>query len=155
MRKQWNLVVNGSLARFFSRTGMGDPLVALETIGGPEGQPRASEIECDHQGHGRCEASSDTFHLEPHTSERKKVVHQFAHELAQRLEEGLVDGEYESFWLIASSPLLNEIKVCLNRGVAHRLKWTHNADFTGLDAGTLERRLRELWEPRELGMPVH
>lgn len=37
MRKQWILVANGSLARFFSRTGTGDPLVALETIGGPEG----------------------------------------------------------------------------------------------------------------------
>lgn len=37
MRKQWILVANGSLARFFSRTGTGDPLVAPETIGGPEG----------------------------------------------------------------------------------------------------------------------
>ncbi len=131
MRKQWILVANGSLARFFSRTGMADSLVALETIGGPEDQPRESESEC------------------------KKAVHQFAHELAQRLEEGVVDGEYESFWLIASSPLVSEIKACLNRGVAYRLKWTHHADFTGLDAGTLERRLRELWEPQELGMPAH
>jgi hypothetical protein len=128
MRKQWILVANGSRARFFCRDGVGDPLVALETIDGSEACTRGNALQRDHP---------------------------FAHELAQRLEEGVVDGEYETFWLIASSPLLNEIQHCLNRGVDYRLKWTHDADFTSLDAGTLERRLRELRELHEPGMPVH
>ncbi len=136
MRKQWILVANGSLARVFSRSGVGAPLMALETIDFPEGCVTGNEL-------GR----------EAHAGTLGKGVHTFAHELAQRLEEGVVDGEYETFWLIASSSLLSDIKVCLNQGVAYRLKWAHHADFTGLDAGTLERRLRELWEPRELGTP--
>lgn len=106
MRNRWILVANGSLARFFSRTGMDDPLVALETIGCTEGQPGEREVEHVRQGHGRGEASSATLHFEPHTSERKKAVHQFAHEWARRLKEGVVDGEHESFWRIVSSPLM-------------------------------------------------
>jgi Protein required for attachment to host cells len=128
MRKQWILVANGSLARFFSRNGVGDPLLPLETIDCPEARARGKALEHDHP---------------------------FAHELAQRLEEGVVDGEYETFWLIASSPLLSEIQVCLKRGVDYRLQWTHDADFTGLEAGTLEKRLLELRESREPGMPAH
>lgn len=147
MRKQWILVANGSLARFFSRTGVGDPLVALETIDFPEGRLKDSELERDRQGHERSDNSSAAVHFEPHTSTRKKVMHQFARELAQRLEEGLVDGEYDGLWLTASNPFLGELKAALSRGVATRLQWTHDADFTGLDVSTLESRLRELNKP--------
>jgi len=59
----------------------------------------------------------------------------------------VVDGEYETFWLIAPGPLMSEIKDCLNRGVAYRLQWAHDADFTALDVGALESRLRELHRP--------
>lgn len=154
MRKQWILVANGSLARFFSRNGVGDPLMALEAVDSPDGWFKGNEHQRDRLGLRSSDNSSPTAHFEPHSSMRKKGVHNFAHELAQRLEEGVVDGEYETFWLIASSPLLSEIKVCLNQGVAYRLKWTHDADFIDLDAQTLESRLRELREPREMAIPA-
>ncbi|MES2839612.1 MAG: host attachment protein [Pseudomonadota bacterium] len=147
MKKQWILVANGSLARIFSRTSTSDPLVALETIDFPGGRLKGSELERDRQGHERSDNSSAATHFEPHTSTRKKVLHQFAHELAERLEEGLVDGEYETFWLTASNPFLGELKAALSRPVSARLQWTHDADFTGLDVGTLESRLRELRMP--------
>lgn len=147
MKKHWILVANGSMARFFSRASVGDPLVAVETFDFPEGRLKGSEIEHERQGHGSNDHSSAVVHFEPHTSTHKKVLHQFASELAKRLEEGAVDGEYVTFWLIAPGPLLSEIKACLNRGVAYRLQWAHDADFTGLDVGALESRLRELHLP--------
>ena len=147
MKKQWILVANGSLARFFSRAGAGDPLVALETIDFPEGRLKDSELERERQGHGSHDNSSTVVHFEQHTSTRSKVLHRFARELAKRLEEGVVDGEFETLWLIAPGPLLSEIKVCLNRGVAYRLQWAHDADFTAMYLGALESRLRELHRP--------
>ena len=147
MKKHWILVANGSMARFFSRASVGDPLVAVETFDFPEGRLKGSEIEHERQGHGSNDHSSAVVHFEPHTSTHKKVLHQFASELAKRLEEGAVDGEYVTFWLIAPGPLLSEIKACLNRGVAYRLQLAHDADFTGLDVGALESRLRELHLP--------
>jgi protein required for attachment to host cells len=155
MRKHWVLVANGSLASLFCRTSVDDPLTAVETIDFPEGGFKGREFERDHLGHGSTGNSSPGAHFRTHPSLGKKGVHPFAQELAQRLEEGVVDGEYETFSLIASNPLLSDIKVCLNRGVAYRLKWAHEADLTGLDAETLERRLRELRVQSERGMPAH
>ena len=147
MTKHWILVANGSLARLFSRTGVGDPLVPLETIDFPEGRFKDSEIGRDRQGHERSDNSSAAVHFEPHTSTRKKRMLQFARELAARLEQGLADGLYDGLWLTASSPFLGELKAALSRAVSARLQWTHDADFTGLDVGTLESRLRELRRP--------
>ncbi|MFW2354032.1 host attachment protein [Hydrogenophaga sp.] len=147
MKKQWILVANGSLARIFCRTGVGDPLVALETIDFPGGRLKGSDIERDRQGHESSDNSSAAAHFEPHTSTRKKVLHQFARELAARLEEGLVDGEYDAFWLTASGPLLGELKAALNPAVAARLKWAHDADFTSLDIDTIETRIHALAGP--------
>jgi protein required for attachment to host cells len=147
MKKQWILVANGSLARFFSRTGAGDPLVAVETIDFPEGRLKVSELERDRQGHERSDNSSAATHFEPHTGTHRKRMHQFARELAERLEEGLVDGEFDTLWLTASSPFLGELRTALSRAVSARLQWAHDADFTGLDVGTLETRLRELRMP--------
>lgn len=147
MTKQWILVANGSLARVFSRASEGDPMVAVETFDFPEGRLKSSELERERHGHGSNDHSSAVVHFEPHTSTRKKLLQQFALKLARRLEEGVVERECESFWLIAPGPLQNEIKDCLNRGVAYRLQWAHDADFTGLDLGALESRLRELRRP--------
>ena len=73
--------------------------------------------------------------------------HQFARELAQRLEEGLVDGEYETLCLIASSPFLGELKAALSPAVTARLQGVHEVDLTSLDVGAIETRLRELRLP--------
>ena len=147
MRKQWILVANGSLARIFSRTGTGDPLVPLETFDFPEGRLKGIDIERDRQGHERSDNSTAAAHFEPHTSPRKKLMHQFARELAERLEEGLVDGEYDMLWLTASNPFLGELRAALHPGVAARIHWMHDADFTGMDVGSIETRLRELRQP--------
>jgi len=147
MSKQWILVANGSLARFFSRAGAGDPLVALKTIDFPQGRLKEGELERDRQGHESSDNSTAAAHFEPHTSTRQKVMHQFACELAARLEEGLARGEYEALWLTASSPFLGALKAALSHAVAARLQWVHDADFTSLDASALETRLRELRLP--------
>jgi Protein required for attachment to host cells len=155
MRKQWIVVANGSLVRIHGRSGLHDPLVALETIEFPEDLLGDSGFPCDPADPESIDNGSAAAPFDAHTLTRNRLSHEFARELAKRLEEGVVDREYETFWLIASSPLLTEIKACLNRGVTHRLQWTHGADFTGLDATTLEKRLRELQEPRGPDMPGH
>jgi protein required for attachment to host cells len=148
MKNQWILIANGSLARLFSRTEVGAPLMELETIHFPEVRLEDSELERDRQGHERSDNSSAATHFEPHTSTRKKLMHQFARELAARLEQGLVDGAYDGLWLTASNPFLGELKAALSRAVATRLQWTHDADFTALDLTALDTRLRELSKPQ-------
>ena len=49
-------------------------------------------------------------------------------------------------WVLLTGPYAYKVKKPVNFGFL---------DFTSLDAGTLERRLRELRELHEPGMPVH
>lgn len=147
MKKHWILVANGSAARIFSRAKAGDPLVAVGSLSFPEGRLKDSEFERERHGHGHHDNGSAVVHFEPHTSTRQKVLQQIARQLGMRLEEGVVDGEFDTFWLIAPGPLLSEIKAHLKRGVDYRLQWAYDADFTGLSLLALETRLREIHQP--------
>jgi len=82
MKKHWILVAYGSMARFFTRASVGEPLVALETFDFPEERLKGSELEREHHGRGRNDNISTVVHFEPHTSTRKKLLQQFARELA-------------------------------------------------------------------------
>ena len=134
MRKQWILVANGSLARFFSRTGVFDPLVALETIDFPEGRlfPCASPSTSSVQNAGSSERS----------------VQQFARELAEYLQSALTDEKYDALWIAASNPLFEAVQARLSQAVAEKLRWTYQEDLTRLNTYMLEIKLRDLrWMP--------
>ncbi|WP_374522337.1 host attachment protein [Hydrogenophaga sp.] len=144
MQDEWILVANGSMARLFSRAGSGDPLVALETIDFPEGRQQAHEVGRDRPGHDRSDNSSSGALLEPRTSLKHKLHERFAHQLAERLDDGLADGAYSGLWVIASSPFLGSLRSALSDAVAPRVRLSHDADFTGLDVSSLEARLQTL-----------
>lgn len=148
MQDQWILVANGSTARLFSRASPGDPLVALETIAFPEGRQHAHEMERDRPGHEHSDHSSSGARFEPQTSNRQKLHERFAQQLAERLDDGLADGAYGGLWVIASSPFLGSLRSALSDAVLPRVRLSHDADFTGLDVGALEDRLRTLAKPK-------
>jgi len=148
MQDQWILVANGSVARLFSRSGAGDPLVALETIEFPEGRLQAHEMGRDRPGHDRSDNSSSGALLEPHTSLKHKLHERFARQLAERLDDGLADGEYGGLWVIASSPFLGALRSALSDAVLPKVRLSHDADFTSLDVNSLEARLHTLAKPK-------
>ena len=144
MKKQWILVANGSRARLFSRTSVGDPLVALHTIDFPEGRLKGNELARHRQGHENSDHSTAAAHFEPHTSPRKKLLHRFARELAESLEDSLARGEYDALWLAASSPFLGELRSALSQAVTASLQGVYEVDLTSLDLGAIETRLQAL-----------
>lgn len=148
MQDQWILVANGSMARLFSRATPGDPLVALETIEFPEGRQHAHESERDRAGHERSDHSSSGARFEPQTSPRHKLHERFAQQLAERLDDGLADGAFGGLWVIASSPFLGSLRAALSDAVVPKVRLSHDADFTGLDVGSLEQRLHTLAKPK-------
>lgn len=147
MKKTWILVANGSLARIFSRTSANAALLPVETIHHPEGRLKGHELERDRHGRGNSDNSTSVTHFEARTSLRNKQRAAFARELAQRLDQGLADHEYAHLGIAASMPLLGALKGALGDAVQARLAWLHEADFTALDLGSLERRLSELSPP--------
>jgi protein required for attachment to host cells len=147
MKKQWILVANSAIARIFGRDSHSDPLVALETIHHPEGRLPRSELARDRPGHERSDTSTAAARFEPHTDPKRKSQQQFAREIAARLDEGLSAGEYEQLWLYVSSPLLGELKPALSQATDRRVEVVQDIDFTSLDVGEIEKRIRGVSRP--------
>ncbi|MFW5331291.1 host attachment protein [Hydrogenophaga sp. ZJX-1] len=147
MTKQWILVANSSIARIFVRNSRSEPLGVVETIPHPEGRLLRSELTRDRPGHERSDTSTAAARFEPHTDPKRKSQHQFAHEIATRLDEGLSTGQFEKLWLFVSSPLLGELKAALSRPVDQRVEVAQDIDFSALDVGEIEKRIQGISRP--------
>lgn len=147
MNAQWVLVANGSVAHFFRRSTANDPLVPLDTIRFPAARLKPSALERDRQGHESSDNSTAAAHFEPATSTRRKLMQQFAHQLADHMEQGLAERRYNTLWLVASSPFLGELKAALSKDVERHVEWVHDADLTTLPPKSLRDRLQALKAP--------
>jgi protein required for attachment to host cells len=144
MKTQWIVVANASLARLLKRESPVGPLQALSTIEHPESRAKGSELGDDRPGHEATDFSSGGNRFEPRTDLRRKEHRRFAREIADRLDEALAQGKFESLAVFASDPFLGELKDALSEPVLHRLIVARASDYTSLGADALEERLREL-----------
>jgi len=122
MTKQWILVANSSIARFFGRHSNNESLVVLETLHRPKSRL-------------------------PHSDSKRVALHPFAQAIADRLDEGRLSGQYDTLWLFVSSPLLGELKPALSRATDRRVEVAQDIDFTALDVDEIEARLQGIWQP--------
>ena len=143
MKVQWIVVANASLARLFSRDSPTDPLVPLATMKHPESRLKGSELADDRPGHEATDNSSGGNRYEPRSDVRRKEHQRFAREIAERLETGLVAGEFSTLWLFASSPFLGELKEQLSDAVDKRLQFALDSDLTSFGLAEIEQRLRD------------
>jgi len=147
MNKQWILVANSAIARFFGRNGLNDPLVVLETLHHPAGRLQRSELARDRPGHAHSDTRAAATRFEPNTDPKRKSLHPFAQAIADRLDEGRSTGQFDTLWLFASSPLLGELKPALGRATDRRVEVAQDVDLTALDVAEIETRLRRISQP--------
>ncbi|MDP2023452.1 MAG: host attachment protein [Hydrogenophaga sp.] len=147
MTKQWILVANSSIARIFVRNSRSEPLEVVETIPHPDGRLLRSELARDRPGHERSDTSTAAARFEPHTDPKRKSQHQFAREIAARLDEGLSTAQFDKLLLFVSSPLLGELKAALSRPADQRVEVAQDIDFSALDVGEIETRIQGISRP--------
>jgi protein required for attachment to host cells len=142
MKSEWIVVANSSMARLLKRASADEPLVTVEVLQHPQSRMKASELGDDRPGHEASDFSAGGNRFEPRTDARRKEHDKFAHELAAHLERGLVAGAFGSFSLYASNPFLGELKAALSPALQKALHQAVDSDYSSLDLGELERRLR-------------
>lgn len=143
MKHQWVLVANASLARIFSREFPLASLVPVETLTHEESRMRRSELATDRPGREVTDTSHGAVRFEPRTDARRKELHHFACEVADRLEQGLAARKFESLEVCASNPFLGELRTRFSEPVQKKIKLEFNADLTSLSLAEIERRLKE------------
>jgi protein required for attachment to host cells len=146
MKPNWILVANATEARLLAQEP-GTPLVVLQAFHHPAGRMHSSALGDaksgrEQSGHGFASAA-----LQPRVDAQTKEHLHFAHELAQKLEQGATQGSYAALSIHASSPFLGELKQALGEHTRRLAVSTHDVDLTSFGLGEIEARLRHQSAP--------
>lgn len=141
MKPNWILIANATEARLLEQEP-GNPLVVLQAFHHPAGRMHSSTLGdakagSEHSGHGFASAA-----LQPRVDAQTKEHLHFAHELAQKLEQGATQGSYAALSIHASSPFLGELKQALGEQTRRLPVSTHDVDLTSFGLGEIEARLQ-------------
>jgi protein required for attachment to host cells len=141
--RQWVVVANASRARILERAAPDGALVLLAALEHPESRLKGSDLEDDRPGREATDNSPGGNRFEPRVDARRKEHQVFARQIAGRLDDGRLRGDFDAVLLVASSPFLGELKHELSGAVRERLGSTIDSDWTSLEPRELEQRLRE------------
>ena len=151
MQRTFVILANASLARLFSRDSANGALVPLATLKHPESRLPGHDLADDRPGHEATDRSIGGNRYEPRSDARRHEHTKFAHEIAHVLQARLAAGEYDTLWLLASSPFLGELKAGLDHTVAARVQLALPIDLTSLGLAEIEERLRVLHSEQQPG----
>lgn len=157
----WILVCDASRAHLYKEEPNRRGFTLLESMDHEESRSRVRDLTADAQGRkpngnpggvghgaypggttngnylGRPGASQDT---DPKEVEAQK----FARQLADRLEKGLNEHDYEKLVLVAPPQFLGLLKSTLTTQVSKHVEDTFSKDLSWLDGPRMEERLRAL-----------
>lgn len=144
MKKTWILIANAERARCFERHATNHSLTELADFVHPlphlTDAPSAGDLTgAAGKGHGRTGHAGTQF--EPHTEAHAKERGSFARELAAYLNEGVSKQHCNDLVLIASSPMLGELKPCLSSAATSVLRASVASDLTSYLGAELKERV--------------
>jgi protein required for attachment to host cells len=145
MKTTWILIANAHRARCFARQQGEHGLVELADFVNPRVEQGILK-EQRSKGHGRTGHAGTQF--EASTNAQTKQRHDFAKRLADYLNRGVNDHLCDSLVLIATSPMLGELRPCLTDAAGKMLEQCIAGDFTSYLGPDLESRVE-----RALALP--
>jgi len=144
MEKTWILVSDARRARCFERSGSHAALSELQCFVYAQerhaGAPPSGDVSGDAgKGHGRTGHAGTQF--EPRTQSRTLERREFARQLAQYINQGVAKRQCASLVLIATGPMLGELRPCLSHDAEKILKTCVASDLTRYQGEALRERI--------------
>jgi protein required for attachment to host cells len=144
MNKTWILVSDARRARCFERSGPHSALTELECFVHAQqrhaGAPASGDVSGDAgKGHGRTGHAGTQF--EPKTASRTVERREFARQLAKYINQGVAEHRCASLVLIATGPMLGELRPCLSHDAEKALKTCVVSDLTRYQGEQLRERI--------------
>ena len=140
----WILVCDASRARLFQME-QADRLELLEELEHPASRARIRDLMADANGRKpNGQAGHRNNHrpgAAPDTDAKEVEAMKFAQELAERLDKGRVERQFDRLVLAAPPHFLGLLKATLDDQVQKRLAHTVDKDLTGIQARELPERL--------------
>ncbi|MBF22846.1 MAG: hypothetical protein CML18_04290 [Pusillimonas sp.] len=144
MEKTWVLIANSELAYCFERASTDHSLTQLADFTHRHQRLSDKAREGDltgaaGKGHGRTAHAGTQF--EPHTEARAKERAAFARQIANYINDGVAQKLCTSLVLIVTSPMLGELRSCLDVAAKKLLHASAVGDLTGFSAADLQSRV--------------
>ena len=109
MRKTWVVVADRSRARIFSVDSPSGPLTEIEDLVHPESRAHDRDLTSDRPGR-----SSDNHVLGTAHGKGDHQAHEFAREIADRLENGRVGAQFERLVVVAAPDVIGLLRKTMN-----------------------------------------
>lgn len=144
MEKTFVLIANAERARCFERHATDHSLSELSAFVHPQssltGMASGGDLTGEAgKGHGRTGHAGTQF--EPRTEDHAKERANFARQLADYLNEAVSANRCNALVLIASSPMLGELRPCLSPAADKLLRRCVASDLTRYDGPELKERV--------------
>jgi len=144
MAKTWILVTNAHRARCFETDVRSDELNELADFIYPHAssghQAQAGLAADAGKGHGRTGHAGTQF--EPHQDQDAKERHGFARQLADFLNQGVAARRCAQVAMIATGPMLGELRQSLSPAASQALQRCVTNDLTSYQGAELKRRVQ-------------
>ena len=149
---EWVVVANAARARFFERDAENQAMRELASFVHPQSRLKGQALGHDRPGKAHKGTASTAF--PPHTDLHQKEHAEFAHELAQHLEEAALAHRYPRLAILASNPFLGELKAQLGAATHRLLQATVALDLTPHEGADLEQRVAHALHAADAAVPT-
>lgn len=144
MDKTWILIANAERARCFDRDPTDHSLAELADFVHPHtsltGEAGGGDLTgAAGKGHGRTGHAGTQF--EPRTDAHSKERGSFARQLADYLNDGVAAQRCKALVLIATSPMLGELRPCLSSAAEKLVRSSVTSDLTLYRGPELKERV--------------
>jgi protein required for attachment to host cells len=150
MKNTWVLITDAEHARCFERDAASHSLKELDDFVHPhvslQGKAEGGDLTGEAgKGHGRTGHAGTQF--EPHTEAHAKERANFARELAAYLNKGVAEQRCKALVLIATSPMLGELRTHLSHESEKTVLVSMASDLTHYTGQELEKRVNDALLP--------
>jgi protein required for attachment to host cells len=144
MEKTWVLIANAARAKCFERHGRDHSLTELADFVHPHVPLSKKTGKGDltgaaGKGHGRTAHAGTQF--EPHTEAHAKERAIFSRQIADYVNDGVAQQRCTSLVLIATSPMLGELRGCLSDATMKLVHTSSVSDLTSYAGPELKKRI--------------
>ena len=142
--KTWVLVADSGRARLFETGAKDGEIFEVGAFTNPQARVKASDEGRDRPPRVQESASSGRHSIEPHTDPHDKTAEEFAHGLADILDQGRTGHDYTRLMLVAPPRFLGQLKSALDDQVTKLLVQTVSKDYTRAGVDEIRAVLDEI-----------
>lgn len=141
MTKIWILSANSGNATLFSADSPTAPLAELASFDNPEARAKQMALTSDRPGRSADSHGQGGHMMETEVGPKEQEQIRFAKLVADRLEQGRQDNDFERLVVIATPTFLGHLRANFSNPLRSRVSLEIDKDYTGLNSQALRARL--------------